>query len=292
MRCKKCGSKAIINVRTPLCEKHFEEYFLNTVQSTIKNYRMFKKSDKILVAVSGGKDSIALSHALYKLEYDFTGLFIDLEIEKFSIENKKVVTKFFNEINRDLHIIKVSDYEVKVKSVKGKPVCYICGIIKRYLQNRFAVENGFNVLVTGHNLTDEASFYLMNLYSGQIQYILKYSPVLPEDKMFVRKVKPLYKLTEKETMCYTIINNLEVSRARCPYAKESTQIKWKNLLYSIEDSLSGFSINFVSSIRKLARLVPEKESKDNLNFCKRCGYPTGLSNICAFCKLKDYFKSQ
>jgi uncharacterized protein (TIGR00269 family) len=253
---------------------------------------MFKRGDKILVAVSGGKDSISLVHALSKLGYDFSGLFIDLEIEEFSEENKKVTTKIFNELGKDLHCIKVSDFGVRIRSIKNKPTCYICGIVKRYLQNYFAVENGFDVVATGHNLTDEASFYLMNLYSGQVQYIVKYSPVLPEREKFARKVKPLFKLTEKETMCYALINNLEVSRATCPYANESTQIKWKNLLYSIEEKISGFSINFVSSVRKLSKLIPDKNGKEKLNFCKICEYPTGLKEICAFCSLKKYFRSR
>ena len=292
MRCRKCKSKAIINVRIPLCEKHFEEYFLNTVQSAIKKYKMFKHSDKILIAISGGKDSIALAHALHKLRYDFSGLFIDLEIKNFSSENKKAATKLFEELGKELHIIKVSEYGIKVKPIARKPACYVCGIVKRYLQNKFAVENRFDVLATGHNLTDEAAFYLMNLYSGQIQYIIKYSPVLPKDKMFVKKVKPLYKLTEKEIRCYTIINNLEVSKAKCPYAEESTQIRWKNLLYSIESEIPRFSINFVSSVKKLKKFVPKEEVKKCLRFCKICGYPTGLSDVCAFCKLKKYFTTQ
>ncbi len=67
MRCSICGSRAIIRIpdlRRNFCEKHFVEYFERRVQKTIERYQMLKNVKKLLVAVSGGKDSLVLLHVL------------------------------------------------------------------------------------------------------------------------------------------------------------------------------------------------------------------------------------
>ena len=63
MKCKKCGGLAVINMRQHrlrLCADHFVEWFVSMTQRTIEKYKMFTPTDKVLVAVSGGKDSLAL----------------------------------------------------------------------------------------------------------------------------------------------------------------------------------------------------------------------------------------
>jgi len=79
---------------------------------------MFNKNDKILVAVSGGKDSSALAYALHLLSYDFEGLYIDLEIKDYSEICRESIKRLFDRIGKKLNIIKVSDYDIKVQKIK------------------------------------------------------------------------------------------------------------------------------------------------------------------------------
>ncbi len=293
MKCRYCKNKAIIKtIEGPLCKEHFKEFYLRTVKKTIEKYNLFKKNDKILVAVSGGKDSSALAYALYELDYEFEGLYINLEIPNYSEYCEKYVKELFKLIGYKLNIIRVSDYKVKVQRVGPRPVCSVCGIIKRYLMNKFAYENGFNVIATAHNLSDEAAFMLNNLYGGKLDYFLKQGPVIPEGPKLVKKVKPLYFLTEKENMVYSLINNLPVCHRECPNAKGNTQIKWKKALYLIDNEVPFFSYKFVRSMLNLKKYV-KYERKVEWQFCKICGYPTeARDGICAFCKIRMYFQKR
>ena len=85
MRCRKCGEKAVINMRQhrlSLCKEHFLEWLPIQIERFIKKYRMFTKGDRVLVAVSGGKDSLTLWDILWKLGYQTQGLYIHLGIDE------------------------------------------------------------------------------------------------------------------------------------------------------------------------------------------------------------------
>jgi tRNA(Ile)-lysidine synthase TilS/MesJ len=84
MKCKKCGNKAVIRLRAhriALCREDFLSFVLNRVQQTIKQYKLFVPKEKIVVAVSGGKDSLALFDILQRLGYPVEGFHIDLGID-------------------------------------------------------------------------------------------------------------------------------------------------------------------------------------------------------------------
>jgi len=85
MRCKICKNKANIYLREhnlALCREDFIKRYFRITEEKIKKFKMFKKEDKILVAVSGGKDSLVLTYVLKNLNYNITALYIDLGIEK------------------------------------------------------------------------------------------------------------------------------------------------------------------------------------------------------------------
>ncbi|MBC7122301.1 MAG: phosphoadenosine phosphosulfate reductase family protein, partial [Pseudothermotoga sp.] len=80
MKCKKCSQTAVIHLpqhNVAYCEEHFNDYFLNRVQKAIRKYSMIEENERVLVAVSGGKDSVSLWHALVKLNYNCDALFLD-----------------------------------------------------------------------------------------------------------------------------------------------------------------------------------------------------------------------
>jgi len=84
MKCRKCGREAAINMRQhklALCEEHFLEWIPEQTQRFIEKYEMFTRDERILVAVSGGKDSLSLWDVLLRLGYQADGLYIGLGIE-------------------------------------------------------------------------------------------------------------------------------------------------------------------------------------------------------------------
>lgn len=291
MKCLKCNRKAVIRSRIGyLCKDHFKEYYLNEIKKTIKKYNMFDENSRILVAVSGGKDSSALAYALNELGFKFEGLYINLEIKGYSEKCMKNVEELFDLLDKKLNIINVSDYGVKIRRVGPRNVCSVCGIVKRYLMNKFAYENKFDVLVTAHNLTDILSFFFNNLYSNTIEYFVKLDPVSERKDKLVKKVKPLFFITEKENLVFCIINKINFCSYRCPYSKGTTQLEWKKIILSIENVKKDIQYRLVRTLLNLKRNIKLKE--EGYHFCKVCGYPTkSKDKICSFCKIKNYFKS-
>ena len=208
--CKSQGIKKLSDIDLPkyrisLCKEHYSKWYRRRVEKTIKKYKMFSEEEKILIAVSGGKDCFALWHSLVNLGYDVDGLFIDLGIEKTSEKVKKIILDFARKIGREIYVIDLKKEIATIpilRKVIRKPTCSICGTIKRYYMNKFAREHGYDVLTTGHNLDDEVSVLFGNIINWNIEYLKKQYPVLREGYGFVRKVKPLCKMSEEENKTY------------------------------------------------------------------------------------------
>ncbi len=294
--CKNKGknNKAVVFLshhRLALCKEHFIEWFEKRVEKTIKEFKMFKKSERILVAVSGGKDSLALWNVLYKLGYEADGLYIDLGIGDYS-ENSKILAKnFANRIKRKLHIVSLKEQLYTIPTIKDftdRPACSSCGVVKRYYMNRYAKELGYSVVATGHNLDDETAVLFGNTLQWDLKYLSRQYPVLFEEEGFVRKVKPLCKITEKESAIYSVFNNIEYIEYECPFSEGASSIEYKTLLNQLEEKHPGTKLKFYSEfLKKIYPIFKElqKEDKISLMKCRICGEPS-YSEVCGVCRLK------
>ena len=100
MKCHKCGATAAIQMRQhrlQLCAPHFVEWVTTTTQRAIETFQMFTPADRVLVAVSGGKDSLSLWDLLLNLGYQAEGLYISLGIDEgidYSAKSLEMCRKF------------------------------------------------------------------------------------------------------------------------------------------------------------------------------------------------------
>ena len=168
MKCKKCGGRAVLELRrhnTAFCADDFLDFFHRHTLETIRRWKMFTRDEPVLVAVSGGKDSLALWDVLLSEGYrNAAGLYIDLGIFDYSRLSKAKCRAFAAERGARLITVSVAA-EVgagipQVKDATRRPTCSACGLSKRYIMNRTALENSFTVVATGHNLDDEAATLL------------------------------------------------------------------------------------------------------------------------------------
>ena len=154
------------------------------VAETIKKYKLLSKKDKVVVALSGGKDSTSVLYILDKMGYRVEGLFIDLHLGDWSKRNLENVRKFCSSLNVELHVFDmkkelgsgicfIKDVVKTKKSITG---CSVCGILKRWILNKTSRELGGTKLVTGHNLDDEAQTVLMNFLKGNVELGLNSGP--------------------------------------------------------------------------------------------------------------------
>ena len=297
MKCRKCGDRAVIELRrhnAAFCANDFQDFFKKQVREAIRKFRMFSEDEHVLVAVSGGKDSLALWDVLIDEGYRTSGLYLDLGIFEYSVESKAKCEAFAARRNVPLIVSRVED-EVGapvpvIKQVTRRPPCSGCGLSKRYLMNRVALEHGFPVVATGHNLDDEAATLFGSVMHWQTDALPRQSPALASTHpKLVRRVKPLYRLTERETAAYAFMRRIDYIVEECPFAKGATSIAHKEILTRMEEESPGAKHNFFFGFLEKARPVFERAEQVPLNECARCGQVT-TGTLCAFCKLSDQVK--
>ena len=301
MKCKKCGRPASVKLseyNLKLCDEHFFEFIESRVEKAIKKFKMFTKQDKILVAVSGGKDSMVLWNVLVKLGYNADGLFIKLGHDYQVKPAYEKVEKLSKELNRLLIIEDATKYlyglsTFEAAKILRRSTCSFCGMVKRYLMNKAAVENNYDVLVTGHNLDDEASVLLGNILHWQTGYITRSYPVLEKThEKFVKKAKPLALNYEEHIRLYAEKQGIDFLPTACPFSLGATSKVYKSIIRQLESEQRGITLSFyLGYIREKEDIFKIDENTPQLNSCSVCGYPT-TAKVCSFCKNRERLKSK
>ncbi len=283
MKCKKCGKKAVTYLKPyglALCRDCYPEFYRGLVKRSIKKYRIFRRGDRVLAAVSGGKDSSAMAAVLKDLGYEFEMLYIDLGIGEYSAESERVVRDLSEQLDAELNVVRLKDYGFTISDIRRRSrrkTCSACGTAKRYIMNRFAREHGFDVVATGHTVEDIVSFYLKNVAGGAKVWVEKLMPRNdPFDAKVVARAKPLFEISEKENMLYVLVEDVPYTPAECPYAPKP---EWKEIVYEIERKKPGFAKNFVRG------LLAERQEFQKTMYCKICG-EVSSTDVCAFCRLR------
>lgn len=308
MKCRKCSEKAVINMRQhklALCREHYLEWVPEQTQRFIEKYRMFTPDERVLVAVSGGKDSLALWDVLLRLGFQADGLYIGLGIdypdgESYSGESLEKVQGFVEQFWPDaqLEVVDVAAlYGTGIPEAakishrgRGKP-CSVCGLVKRHVMNRVARDGGYAALVTGHNLDDEAAVLMSNVLHWHTGYLARQAPTLPPSHPgLAKKAKPLCRFYEREMAAYALLRGIDYVYDECPHAAGSKTIFYKELLNQLEQSSPGAKLQFYLSFLRAKSedgLFEQVEEQVVLNACERCGQPTSAPGTCAFCRLWD-----
>lgn len=306
MKCEVCRGPAVIDIRranSNFCAEHFTRFCREQTARAIREYSMLESGDRVLVAVSGGKDSLAVWDILTVLGYEADGLYVGLGIGDYSDASADHARRFAE--SRGLRLIEVDlqqEYGYGIpegsRAARRTP-CSACGTSKRHVFDAAARDGGYDALVTGHNLDDEAAVLFGNVMRWQMKYLVRQSPVLPARPGFPRKVKPLVRLGERETAGYCIIEGIDYVVEECPMAGGNKHIGFKEALNEIEARSPGTKMQFYNGF--LASVAPLLEvgsadggadggvitgDPDHLVECSRCGAPSE-SELCAFCRLVD-----
>ncbi len=294
MKCRSCREPAVIELRrhnAGFCAPCFLTYCRNQVVRAVEEHKMIARGERVLVAVSGGKDSLALWDLLLDLGYQADGLYIGLGIGGYS-EPSGEYTRSFAEA-RGVTLVEVDlpgdfGYDIRSGAAADHRVpCSACGLSKRHIFDRAAVEGGYDVVATGHNLDDEAAVLFGNLLHWDVAYLARQRPVLPERDGFPRKVKPLVRLAEREMAAYCVLRGIDYQVEECPMSAGNRHLGYKDALNAVEERSPGtkaaFYHGFLEHGANLGAEIGERE-REGLRPCSNCGAPT-VGEICAFCKL-------
>ena len=275
------------------CAEHLQQLCRRQMAKAIDDFDMLSTDDRILVAVSGGKDSLAVWDMLIEAGYRADGLYIGLGIGEYSTDSGGYVQRFADERGLTLRTIDLRDdygYDVPTAARATKRVpCSACGLSKRRLFDKAALDGGYDVLVTGHNLDDEAAVLFGNTLRWDIEYLARQLPVLPAGNGFPKKVKPLVRLTEREMAAWCLVRGIDYVVEECPIAAGNRHLSYKESLNAVEANSPGAKASFyLGFLERMAPLLAgmTAAATGDLNDCSRCGSPT-TGDVCAFCRLVE-----
>lgn len=294
MKCRVCRGPAVIDVRrhnANFCPEHFVVHVREQVAKAIRRFDMIGEGERALVAVSGGKDSLAVWDLLLDLGYPADGLYLGLGIDEYSQRSGEHARAFAE--RRGAHLVEVDlprDYGYDVptgsRAARRAP-CSACGLSKRHLFDKAAIDGGYDVVVTGHNLDDEAAVLFGNVLRWSTEYLARQQPVLPARAGFPRKVKPLVRLAERETAAYCVVRGIDYQVEECPMAAGNRHLGYKEALNAIEASSPGTKHElYFGFLARAADRFEDDARRDELGTCASCGAPTP-SEVCAFCRLVE-----
>jgi uncharacterized protein (TIGR00269 family) len=287
MRCKRCRGQAVIEVRrhnAAFCRDCFFHYVGQQVTRAIAKYRMLGHTDRVLVAVSGGKDSLALWDLLLELGYQADGLYLSLGIGAYSERSKAVCAEFAAARGATLLVHDLAGehgYTIpQAAGASGRSSCGVCGLSKRYVFNRAALD-------------DEAAVLFGNTLRWDTAAMARQFPVLEATRPgLVKKVKPLYRVAERETAAYCVLKGIDYVVEECPLVAGNTQMRHKDTLNQMEEAAPGTKHSFLFGyLDRAAELLRVADVADLVE-CARCGMTTqapedpAAEAVCAFCRSK------
>ncbi|MDO8660712.1 MAG: TIGR00269 family protein [Candidatus Woesearchaeota archaeon] len=270
------------------------QVFENRVKKTIDDHQLISKNAQVLVAVSGGKDSLATLFVLKKLGYAVEAVTIDVHIGCYTKKNLENVRKFCANHEIKLHVFEFRKeygysvcYMQSVLKNAGHEFtsCTVCGVLRRRLLNKLARERKATVIATGHNMDDEVQAVLMNWATNKAGLNARLGPLAKNrDEGLVPRIKPLYFTPEEDVIRYTKILNFPVHYGRCPCSVEGLRFAMRNFVAELEKINPDCKKNLLQYFLNNKPQTPVLPVQSQLNSCTHCGEPAS-SSVCRSCQI-------
>ncbi|MBU2487999.1 MAG: adenine nucleotide alpha hydrolase family protein [Proteobacteria bacterium] len=293
-KCTRCKAPAAVRLpshNSMFCPDCFDQFFLTAVIRALKIVPLPREAP-VAVAVSGGKDSLAVWDVLHRLGFETRGVHLDLGIPQFSEASIDAAREFAEKRGLPLAVHSLEELFghplPRIRSQVRMDICSVCGTVKRSYLNLLARQAGAGVLVTGHNLDDEAARLMGNLIHRRKRYLEKLYPFLAAaHPAQAARAKPLYRVDEAEIRAYTSLNHIRPAQGGCPFSRGATSTYYKTALLWMEGEMPGTKRDLLwGHIRENG-----PPQGDAFGSCERCGEPTGAP-LCGVCRLKDRMENQ
>ena len=315
MDCDRCGAEAVYHAAYSgghLCGAHLRASVEKRVRRRVREDGLVPADatpdDPVtwVIGLSGGKDSVVLTDVLARTfdrdpRVELIALTVHEGIEGYRDESLDAAEALAARHGLR-HEVRTYEEELGVRMddvVEVDPedlaACAYCGVFRRDLLEGFADAVGADLLLTGHNLDDEAQTAVMNLFSGDVDQMAKHydaslAPLAERsDAPFVPRAKPLRDVPEKEVGLYAHLAELPVHMAVCPHASEAYRGEVQRLLLDLEDGHPGTRHSIMAGYEELAGLAAARRGGDGapaLGECVRCGSVT-TGEVCRKCALVE-----
>ncbi|NDF25706.1 MAG: TIGR00269 family protein [Thaumarchaeota archaeon] len=295
MKCDRCENSAVYSRKysgESLCSDCFSNSILRKTAKTISKYNMIQNNELVCVAVSGGKDSLALLHVLSNMaknhNFRIHAITIDEGMPGYRDEALDIVKDFCAKLGVEHTVYPYKelfgltlDESLKQHEDDRLSSCSICGTFRRRAMDHAAKQIGANVIATGHNLDDTLQTFVINTLSGDTNKIGWMDPDTSEN--LLRKIKPFCEIYESEIVFYAFTNNLPFQTEPCPHMNEGIRTEIREFLNKLENSHSGIKKNMYRSVLKVSQVMKESNYKERVK-CSNCGSEC-TGKICSVCKM-------
>ena len=301
MQCSKCGNTKVIIKKEQsgqlLCKDCFIESIEKKVIKTIRHENLLDKGDKVLVALSGGKDSVTALEILDSFRQmniiDLCAVTVDEGIDNYRQQGIDIAKRHAERLGIEHKVVSLKDeYGVTLDEIMQKPnhkgSCSYCGVFRRTIINKAAREMNATKIATGHNLDDEVQAIMMNYLEGNADNLTKLG-AKTESKAseFTVKIKPLREIPEREIGLYVVAKNLEVHFDSCPYAMQSFRGEVSEVINQLSEKHPTIKYSTLRGYDKIKHILKNEMQKEySHGRCKICGEPAAneLCKACSFIK--------
>lgn len=295
MKCDRCQNTAVYSRKYSgenFCSECFSNSILRKAAKTISKYNMIQNGELVCVAVSGGKDSLALLDVLSKMSknhnFGIHAVTIDEGIAGYREEALEIVKKFCTSLGvshsvysyKELYDLTL-DESLKLREDEKTSSCSICGTLRRRAMDHAAKEIGASVIATGHNLDDTLQTFIINTLSGDTNKIGWMDPDTSNNSL--RKIKPFCEIYESEIVFYAFTNNLPFQSEPCPHMNEGIRTEIREFLNKLESSHGGIKNSMYRSVLKISQIMAKSNYKERTK-CTNCGAEC-TGKICSVCKM-------
>ena len=226
---------------------------LGYMRKAIQQYGLISDGDRILVGVSGGKDSLVLLYGLTLLrrfigiDYQVIGVTIDMGFTNGKMDFSPVA-EFCKAHDIEYRTVKTQIAEIVFDVRKEDSPCSLCARMRRGALHDAANELGCNKVALGHNYDDAVETFIMNLFTeGRIGCFAP-STYLTNKKVTV--IRPLSLAPEKEVRRAARRNQLPVVQSVCPADGHTNREKTKNFLAEMERNDHGFKDRIFGAMKR------------------------------------------
>jgi uncharacterized protein (TIGR00269 family) len=262
------------------------------VRKANRDFGLLRRGDRILVAVSGGKDSGNMLHVLDKMakrigNIELIPVFVDEGIKGYRDRAKRQALKLCKMHGLQLKVYSFRDnsgetldemIRARNKSrdgkFRGQKACSICGTLRKHILNRAASELGADKVAIGHTMDDVAQTFLMNVLRADIEGIARFSVASPGDSVEAGKaprIRPLAYVPEEESALYAKIKRIPHLPKRCPYSVEAFRGLAEGFLNGAQKDYPAIKFSLLRACIALSKLLPQEANSAPWRKCGSCG---------------------
>ena len=277
-----------------LCSACFSGSIEKKTAKTVSKHGMIRRGELVAVAVSGGKDSLALLKIISGMGrahgFGVKAITIDEGIPGYRDEALEIVKEFCSELGVEYRAYSYADLfgmtldgALEMRDGDRTSSCAICGTLRRRAIDHAAADIGADVIATGHNLDDVLQTFLINMLSGDTGKIGWMGHGAPREGR-PRKVKPFCEIYESEIVFYAFANDIPFQTEPCPHMDEGIRTEIREFLNSLEGRHSGVKNSLYQSVLRVSGAVRGSSSTKERRECGRCGSEC-TGTVCSACSM-------